>query len=48
MESELSIEVDRPIAEVFECANDHLTEWSLTCVEEEVLEADRCGLAWRV
>ena len=38
MEAELSVEIDRPIDEVFVHANEHLTEWSVTCVEDEVIE----------
>ena len=38
MRTELSVEIDRPIAEVFEYTTNHVAEWSLTVVEEEVLE----------
>ena len=38
MEARLSVDVDRPIGHVFECTNDHVCEWSETCVSEEVIE----------
>ena len=38
MQSQLSIEIDRPPAEVFERTLYHVSDWSLTCVEDEVLE----------
>ena len=37
MESKLSIEIDRPIAQVFELTNKDVTAWSITCVEDEIL-----------
>ena len=50
MESEGSIEIDRPIAEVFEYTTDNVADWSLTCVEEEILEAtpDVVGSTFRI
>ena len=38
MRTELSVEIDRPIDQVFTLTNDHVTEWSVTCIEEEMLE----------
>ena len=38
MHSLASIEIDRPIGEVFTYTNDHVAEWSLTVVEDEVIE----------
>lgn len=38
MKSELSVEIERPIAEVFELTNGNVAEWSITCVEDELLE----------
>lgn len=40
MESQLSIDIARPIDEVFAKALDDVTQWSLTCVEDELLEGD--------
>ena len=33
-----SIEIDRPIAEVFDYANNHVVEWSPTVVDDTVIE----------
>ena len=38
METQQSVVIDRPIAAVFEYTTNNLAEWSITCVEEEVLE----------
>lgn len=38
MRSETSIEIDRPIDDVFRLTNDHVAEWSIVVVEEEVLD----------
>ena len=38
MRSTLSVEVDRPIAEVFDYSMNNVSEWSITCVEDEVLQ----------
>ncbi len=37
MQSETSIEIDRPIDDVFRLTNDHVAEWSIIVVEDEVL-----------
>lgn len=37
MQSIASIEIDRPIDEVFTYTNDKVAEWSLTVVEDEVI-----------
>lgn len=37
MRSECSIEIDRPIAEVFRLTNEHIAEWSIIVVEDEVI-----------
>ncbi|MCB9914344.1 MAG: SRPBCC family protein [Planctomycetes bacterium] len=47
MESELSIVVERPVAEVFAKTLNDVTAWSRTCLEEEVLE-DRGGVGTRL
>ena len=36
MQSEASVQINRPIEEVFEFTNDHVVEWSLTVVEDTV------------
>jgi len=38
MHSLASIEIDRPIDEVFTYTNEKVVEWSLTVVEEEILD----------
>ena len=38
MQTLASVEIDRPIAEVFDCANNHVTDWSITVVGDEILE----------
>ncbi|TWT51772.1 SRPBCC family protein [Allorhodopirellula solitaria] len=43
MHSLASIEIDRPIREVFAYTNEKVPEWSLTVVEDEVIE-DRKGV----
>jgi hypothetical protein len=43
MHSLASIEIDRPIGEVFTYTNDKVAEWSLTVVENEVAE-DKNGV----
>lgn len=35
-----SVEIDRPIEEVFELTNHHVAEWSVMVVEDEVLHGD--------
>ena len=43
MRSLASIEIDRPIDEVFTYTNEKVAEWSLTVVEDEVIE-DKDGV----
>lgn len=38
MQTEASAEIDRPIDEVFDYTNNHVAEWSITVVEDEVLD----------
>jgi hypothetical protein len=38
MKQQASVEIDRPIEEVFEYTNQHVAEWSLTVVEDQVIE----------
>lgn len=38
MHNQASIEIDRPIGEVFAYTNDKVAEWSLTVVEDEVID----------
>lgn len=38
MQQEASVEIDRPIDEVFRLTNDHVAEWSIVVVEDEVLD----------
>jgi hypothetical protein len=50
MESTTSIEIDRPIEQVFEFTTEHTAEWSLVVVEDEVLTEtpDGVGSTFRV
>jgi uncharacterized membrane protein len=41
MEHEVSIEIDRPIDQVFDYTNNNVAEWSKTVVEDEVLDDKR-------
>ena len=41
MHSEVSVEIDRPVEEVFQKTNDDIATWSRTCVGVEVLEGER-------
>jgi hypothetical protein len=43
MHSQASVEIDRPIDEVFAYTNGKVAEWSLTVVEDEVIE-DKNGV----
>lgn len=48
MHSIASIEIDRPIDEVFTYTNDKVAEWSLTVVEDEVIDnKDGVGTTFR-
>jgi hypothetical protein len=49
MQSEASVEINRPIEDVFEFTNDHVVEWSLTVVEDTVIEEtpDRVGTTFK-
>ena len=38
MRNEVSIEIDRPIDEVFQLTNDHVAEWSIIVVEDEIID----------
>ncbi len=44
-----SIEIDRPIDDVFALTNDHVAEWSIVVVEDEVLNEtpDKVGSTFR-
>jgi len=44
MKQQASVEIDRPIEEVFEYTNNHVAEWSITVVEDEVIEATPDGI----
>ncbi len=44
MRTEASVEVDRPIGEVFDYTNNHVADWSLTVIENEVLEEKPGGV----
>ena len=39
-----SVEIDRPIDEVFRLTNDHVAEWSIIVVEDEVLDKKPAGV----
>lgn len=44
MQSEGSVEIDRPIEEVFRLTNDHVADWSIIVVEDEVLDEKPKGV----
>ena len=50
MQTSGSIEIDRPIDEVFRLTNDHVVEWSPTVVAEEILHQteNEVGTTFRV
>ena len=50
MQTSASVEIDRPIAEVFEYANNNVAEWSITVIEDEVIEEKpgRIGSTFRI
>jgi len=43
MKSSTSVEIDRPIAEVFEYTTNNVAEWSRTVVSDEVIEEKNGG-----
>jgi hypothetical protein len=49
MRTAASVEIDRPIDEVFEYTNDNVAEWSITVVEDEVINStpERVGSTFR-
>ncbi|MEM1452387.1 MAG: SRPBCC family protein [Planctomycetota bacterium] len=47
MQTELSVDVDRPIQEVFDRTLRDVSAWSITCVEDEVLEETPEGVGTR-
>jgi hypothetical protein len=44
MQNEGSIEIDRPIDEVFDLTNNHVAQWSIVVVENEVLDETPDGV----
>lgn len=44
MRNEASVEVDRPIDEVFRLTNEHVADWSTIVVEDDVLEENPEGV----
>ncbi len=44
MRSEVSVEIDRPIDEVFRFTNENVAEWSIIVVEDEVLNKEPGGV----
>ncbi|MBC8870946.1 MAG: SRPBCC family protein [Planctomycetes bacterium] len=44
MKQQASVEIDRPIDEVFRYTNDNVAEWSLTVVEDEVIDEKPDGV----
>ena len=38
MESSVSVDINRPLPEVFRYTNENVSDWSITVVENEVLE----------
>ena len=50
MQNSGSVEIDRPIDDVFRLTNDHMPEWSKTVVEDQVVEEklDGVGTTFRM
>lgn len=44
MRTEMSVDIDRPIEEVFDYTTGHVSEWSKTVTEDEVLDAKPEGV----
>ena len=44
MQNEASVEIDRPIDDVFELTNNHVGEWSIIVVEDEVINENPKGI----
>jgi len=44
MKQQASVEIDRPVDEVFEYTNNNVAEWSITVVEDEVIEEKPDGV----
>lgn len=49
MQAEASVEINRPIEDVFDFTNEHVPEWSITVVEDSIIEEtpDRVGTTFR-
>tara|TARA_R110002072_G_scaffold233795_1_gene391347 strand:+ start:11561 stop:12016 length:456 start_codon:yes stop_codon:yes gene_type:complete len=49
MKTKASVEISRPIEEVFDFTNNHVVEWSITVVEDTVIEEtpDRVGTTFK-
>ncbi len=44
MQAEASVEINRPIEDVFDFTNEHVAEWSITVVEDTVIEETPDGV----
>ena len=44
MKNEASVEIDRPIEEVFRLTNEHIPEWSIVVVEDQVIDEKPDGV----
>lgn len=44
MQNEASVEIDRPIEDVFRLTNNHVAEWSIVVVEDDVIDRTPNGL----
>ncbi len=44
MKTESSIEIDRPIGDVFRLTNDHVAEWSIIVVEDDLIDETPDGV----
>jgi hypothetical protein len=47
LQNEGSVEIDRPIHEVFRLTNEHVAEWSIVVVEDELLDEAHKGVGTR-
>ena len=47
MRTQLSVEIDRPIDEVFHRTLNNVSDWSITCIEDELIEETPEGVGTR-
>lgn len=50
MKTAISVEIERPISEVFRYTNENISDWSLTVIEDEILDEtpEKVGSTFRI